>query len=353
MSLFMDAEVKMKLAKFLDKYDTIIFDMDGVITSEDNYWNCAALTVWEYLSWNSGEKINAAECMDNMRQIRANVFCNDELISVLKGKGVNSNWDLGYVTVLIAWICGGKNAWNNFQSVLDYAKGLSENIIEEYDKLALVCSESTGFDYDWLKRNELMWRTMRDIFQQWFLGDKLFEERFGYVPVNKGKSGLIYSEEPIIDKSRLIDLLRLLSRNKRVCTGTGRPYIEMMPPLTNWNIKQYFSDDGLCNYDHVVEAEKELGNNALTKPHPYMFLKALYGTDYDNTRIVRGDYDKEKIKTTLIVGDAGADILAAQAMGADFCAVLTGIEGEEARDYFEKLRAEYILKSAADFLEDD
>ena len=41
----------MKLAKFLDKYDTVIFDMDGVITSEQNYWNCAALTVWEYLNY--------------------------------------------------------------------------------------------------------------------------------------------------------------------------------------------------------------------------------------------------------------------------------------------------------------
>ena len=90
----------MKLAKFLDKYDTVIFDMDGVITSEQNYWNCAALTVWEYLNYNSGQKINAAECMQNISKIRSHVFSDDELISVLKGKGVNSNWDLGSVTVL-------------------------------------------------------------------------------------------------------------------------------------------------------------------------------------------------------------------------------------------------------------
>ena len=79
------------------------------------------------------------------------------------------------------------------------------------------------------------------------------------------------------------------------------------------------AQNGLCNYDNVVEAEKELNNNALTKPHPYMFLKALYGTDYSNKRIVDGDYDKAKIKTTLVVGD-------------------------------EKLGANYILKSVEDFL---
>ena len=112
----------MKLAKFLGKYDTVIFDMDGVITSEQNYWNCAALTVWEYLNYNSGQKINAAECMQNISKIRSRVFSDDELISILKGKGVNSNWDLGYVTVLIAWICNGKNDWNYFDIVLEYAK---------------------------------------------------------------------------------------------------------------------------------------------------------------------------------------------------------------------------------------
>ena len=96
----------------------VIFDMDGVITSEQNYWNCAALTVWEYLNYNSGQKINAAECMQNISKIRSRVFSDDELISVLKGKGVNSNWDLGYVTVLIAWICNGKTDWNYFDKVI-------------------------------------------------------------------------------------------------------------------------------------------------------------------------------------------------------------------------------------------
>ncbi len=342
----------MGLAKFLDKYDTVIFDMDGVITSEQNYWNCAALTVWEYLLWNSGSKINAAECMEKIPEIRSRVFCGDELISVLKAKGVNSNWDLGYVTVLISWICSGKDGWGDFSAVLEYAKGLSDNIIDEYDKLARDCAEKTCFDYDWLKRNELMWQTMRDIFQTWFLGDKLFKERFGYEPLNGGKNGLIYKEEPIIDKNRLIDVLRLLSIDKRVCTGTGRPYVEMIEPVTNWGIKQYFAPDGLINYDHVVAAESALNNNALTKPHPYMFLKALYGEAYDDKRIIEGDYDKDRIKTTLVVGDAGADILAAKNMGADFCAVLTGIQGEGARGYFEEQGADYILRSVGDFWED-
>lgn len=341
----------MGLAKFLDKYDTVIFDMDGVITSEQVYWDCAALTVWEYLKWNSdgADSIDTQWAQQHVKEIRNRVFCDDRLISVLKGKGVNSNWDLGYVVVLLAWICGGKKYNGDFSDVLKMAEKLPENILDAYDDLAKKASEKTGFDYGWTRRNELMWRTMVLIFQEWYLGDALN----GKASMHGKKSGLINNEQPIIDKDILRKMLSLLSQNKRVCTGTGRPYAEMIRPLDAWDIKKYFAPDGLCNYDHVVAAEEELENHALTKPHPYMFLKALYGTGCDNKKLVDGDYDCEKIKTTLIVGDAGADILAAKAMGADFCAVLTGIQGARARKYFEELNAEHIMNSVADFVEED
>lgn len=333
------------LKSFLDKYDTVIFDMDGVITSEQNYWNCAALTVWEYLNLNKGIHIDATYGMKNYGKIRKKVFCDDELISVLKGKGVNSNWDLGYMIVLISWIC---KVDEDFEPVLEYARKLPDNIIDEYDNLAKECSDISGFDFEWLKRNGVMWQTMQSLFQEWFLGEKLW----GKPSIHPGKTGLLFNEEPIVDKSKLHILLKELSESKRLCTGTGRPLVEMMRPLEDWEIKNYFAVNGLCNYDHVVAAEKELNNNALTKPHPYMFLKALYGTDYDNAKILDGDYDKSKISKTLIVGDAGSDILAAKAMGADFCAVLTGVSGQAARGYFEKMKAEYILDDVCSMLEE-
>lgn len=325
---------------FLDKYDTLIFDMDGVITSEESYWNCAALAVWEYMR---GGKINSAECMARLKEIRAEVFFNDELICVLKGKGVNSNWDLGYVTVLMAWICSGRDTVS-LDGVLAYAKSLPDNIIEVYDTLSRRCHEAAGYDYRWLLRNGVMWQTMQELFQEWLLGDKLC----GHLPMNAGKPGLLYREEPIVDKARLVKLLKELGSKKRLCTGTGRPYVEMIQPLSDWGVTDCFAKDGLCCYDHVRAAEKTLGCNKLTKPHPYMFLKALYGTDFDDGRLLAGEYDKTKIPRTLVIGDAGADILAAQAMGADFCAVLTGINGSAARGYFEKLNADYIIDSVLD-----
>ena len=118
----------MKLKSFLSKYDTVIFDMDGVITSEENYWTSAALTVAEYMSMRAGADVDTEMYMCRADKIREHVFCGDKLIGLLKAKGVNSNWDLGYVTVLCACIAGGEGD-DIFTAELEYAKTLPDNII--------------------------------------------------------------------------------------------------------------------------------------------------------------------------------------------------------------------------------
>ena len=125
------------MTSFLDKYDTLIFDMDGVITSEQNYWNSAALTAYEYLNSSRGfgnGSIDASDCERRIGEIRSDIFLSDKLIATLKDKGVNSNWDLAYVTVLIYIITDGNG-------VLDYAKCLSGNILAEDDSLAELAAE--------------------------------------------------------------------------------------------------------------------------------------------------------------------------------------------------------------------
>ena len=44
-------------------------------------------------------------------------------------------------------------------------------------------------------------------------------------------------------------------------------------------------------------------------------------------------------------------LLAAKAMGADFCAVLTGVAGESGRAYFEEQNAEFILRNVGEMNE--
>lgn len=334
------------LADFLNKYDTVIFDMDGVITSEQNYWTCAALTVWEWThsaSLYGEEKLDAEKLSADAAKIRAEVFLNDTLIALLKGKGVNSNWDLGYIEFAVCQMLNTRD----FSAVMRFCENFDDNILNEYDTIADRLSKITGRD---CARNGELWYEMVLTFQEWFLGDELFEKRFGRKPRLGGKKGLIHSEKPIIDADVLSEIFKQLTKSgKRLATATGRPSNELLAPLKSFGIYDSFAPDGIINHDHVMNAEHSLGCN-LTKPHPYIFLKAMLGESYDDRRIIEDDYDKELVKSTLVVGDAGADILAAKAMGADFCAVLTGVSGEAAREYFKAQDAEYILLSLAEFL---
>lgn len=337
----------MHLKEFLKKYDTVIFDMDGVITSESAYWDAAALTVYQ--------EINATELFDDsvdvsyytshVKEIRKEVFCDDKLIGVLKNKGINSNWDLAYVTIAIAKLYGTKD----FNLCMEYAEKLPDDAFLIYSEIASKLQEKLKIP-DASRTSEL-WNKIMMRFQEWVLGDEIFEKLYGKAPSQGNKPGLLFNEEPVVDREKLIRVFDILKKDgKRLCTATGRIWEELKSPLEKFGIYEYFAPDGFINFNHVTRVQNNFSIQA-TKPHPYMFLKALFGEDYPDEKLLRGDYDKSFIKKALVVGDAGSDILGAKAMGADFCAVLTGIKGMGARSYFEELKAEYILDSILDFVE--
>ncbi len=338
------------LAGFLDKYDTVIFDMDGVVTSEENYWNSAALTVYEVFNsvdyWGKN-KIDVKFIMDNCIDMRKYLFNDDKLIALLKDKGVNSNWDLTYVVMCISIIL-----CTPFPSeIYKYACGLSDNILNDYDMLAKKAAAAINKPVEFCARNGEMWYIAHYCFQEWFLGDILFYKVYGRYPRKIGKRGLVHNEEPIIPKESLKKIFSEMHKcGKRICMGTGRPSAEILPPLEKWGVKKYMASDGLITYDNVVNVESQYEGHHFTKPHPYMFLKAMLGESYPDEKIINYDYPADKVKRTLIVGDAGADIFAARKMGADFCAVLTGVQGQNARAFFEEQNSEYILNSIEDFL---
>ncbi len=330
----------MKLASFLDKYDNILFDLDGVITSEQNYWTIAALTVWEWIY--DDEKSSIEYMTKNAIRIRETVMCNDKLIGLLKNKGVNSNWDLAYIIFAMKHILDT----DDFKKIYKACEGFDNNILNEYPVIADKLSDILCCD---CKRNGKLWTDLVMTFQAWFLGDDLFRQTYNTQPKRCGYKGLINSEKPLIDNKILIEIFKELSnKGKRLATATGRPSREMIKPLNDFGIMKYFADDAIINYDHIQNAEERFGMT-LSKPHPYIFIKAMLGEGYNDEVIISGDYDKSGVSKTLVVGDAGSDMLAAKAMGADFCAVLTGVFGKEARGYFESAESEYILDSLENF----
>ncbi len=305
-------------------YRKIIFDLDGVITSESAFWDAAALTTAEFMGLP----------IESPARLRETLFYNDRLIKLVKNRGVNSNWDLVYLTIAF-WETDAKGVYETIERIplRDFAL---------YHFAGERLAEKTGRPFEEVKRSGPYWLKMADSFQEWFLGSSTFEE------VNKkaahgGREGLWTSEEPIVGRKKLEETLRFL-RGKGVSLriGTARPLPEGREPLLRWGVYDYFDEEGAITYDYIKAAQEKSGHAALGKPHPYIFLKSYLGKDFPDEVILNGTYEAD-FSDCLIVGDAGADLFAAKAMGADFAAVLTGIAGEEARPFFEENGAKYIF----------
>ncbi|MBR5535426.1 MAG: HAD family hydrolase [Clostridia bacterium] len=338
-----------KVAPFLDKYEYIIFDMDGVITSEQNYWDIAALTVYELLNgahYYGNEKFDPLWALDHVKEIRDEVFVSDKTIALVKDRGVNSNWDLGYV--VFAYILSGK--CKDYKAVYDYINESSLMAFDLYDECARLLSEKLGVPIDMCKRNEPVWNMCRDTFQEWYFGSDEFEVFYNTKPRCPHKPSMEMREVPAIELDDVLKVLSTLKGNgKKLMIATGRSDRDVSNPMRLWDIRKYFEPDAIATYTHIMNAEesfKKTGKKViLTKPEPYIFLKALYRTDYPDEKILSGDFDKSYLSKALVVGDAGSDLFAAKRMGSDFLAVLTGSGGEKTRPFFEKEKAEYILPS--------
>ncbi|MCK9478351.1 MAG: HAD hydrolase-like protein [Firmicutes bacterium] len=326
-----------KTANFLNGYNTVLFDMDGVITSEQRYWDAAALAIYEHLNSN----IDVDFAMENKDDIRKDIFCNDKTVHYLKNIGVNSNWDVAYVILSAALIIGAKDG---FEAVFKYLKNLNLTAPALYDHI--------GKKSPLGKRGGKGYHRLVLTFQEWYLGDEMFLEKWHEKPQLKGKKGLLDCEQPVIPIDDIKNVLKtLFDHGISLGIGTGRVDFETKLPLGQWDISKYFDENKIITYTEVLKSEKETGISPLAKPHEYTFLKGMLGKDFDDKKILGGFYDKTATKKTLVIGDAGADIFSAKAAGMDFAAVLTGISGRKAKDYFLANGADYILNDITGLIE--
>lgn len=325
---------------FVKEFDKIIFDMDGVLTSEENYWNSAALTIYELLNskkYFGNSTIHADEVFACTAKLRKEIFGDDRTIITLKNFGVNSNWDLAYL--VLAGIVGLETS--DYEYVLNHYKQMNLAPPEIYDHADSLLQRR--FKNTDCSRTGSLWAMLQIVFNEWYYGDKYFEIAYGKKSAELGKVGFMENEQPMHPAQDTINLLKFLTSNGiTLGIGTGRPQFELDIPMKNCGIDGYFDKNSCITHDDIVASGKKL-NMFLAKPNPFTFLKAAFGKNYADEKIIGGDYDKDSISKILVVGDAGADILAAKAMGAKFAAVLTGINGKNARKYFEDMESDYIF----------
>lgn len=354
---------------------TILFDMDGVITSEACYWDAARLTVLEvlghpgYASWKAvGFEPQAP--LETLLAHSQHLLSNDT-IAQIKARALNTNWDVAYVmaslyliemAALLPWehrqslgqriegsgwkgpslhvfgqllaadraVPSGDKVWSAFAGFLGERAGF-----EALEALNAYWQARTGNLAAPFRRGGEFWLLCQDLFQAWYLGDKPTQPcRHADEEVSPERSprkGLIHRELPLLPAEQVRETLAWL--REAGCTlgvATGRPYPEIVMPLERMGLLSFFDQAHFATHREVETAEEELRREglevALSKPHPFLFLRALYPS-LSAREIWAGCYSTEAHRQVAVVGDAVSDVVAAKAIGCYSISVLTGAGG--------------------------
>lgn len=370
---------------------TILFDVDGVLLSEEHYFDASGLTVWEmlisknYLALSPDQyKTDYSEA--EISAIRSKVFKNDQVLKFLKSRGLNANWDMIYLAFsyqLIHLLSQIKETeqeriheWlskeidrqtlveagqvlNKYPVELDFdmfvddfqpSTETKQGLMNHLDVLA---KEKLDVETSVFKKKGSLWSVCEHVSQEWYVGDNNVLASTGRPSVQLGKQGFLANETTLAAVEEIAQFFQFfIKKGILIGIGTGRPELETIQPFEHLNWLQYFDVDHIVTADEVLKAQKETSAGiSLSKPHPFTYIMALAGKDRGAAECLEQKLPLENGAEVLIVGDSLADLLAARQMGCQFAAVLTGLSGKDARSEFEAHKADYILDSVLDVTE--
>lgn len=369
----------------------IVFDLDGVITSEEAYWDSAGLTLHEMLYspqyWDlaSNQPYRPVTTAQESRHLSRATFPEAQILN-LKARALNSNWDTCYATICLhliallsqlpesgdlrpfkpwdaAWLAALRDqiARDNLAHTWDI-RGVQQAWSESHPFDLLVFSHTTGLELftrldayasqvlgytveNVFARHLPFWRFCQDMLQEWHLGEQLYTETYGHLPAQPGKPGCISFEQPLLPVEQIHAALKSLrERGYILGIASGRVYQEAAKPLQRYGLLDYFDGQHIATYDVVEAAEEALRKSnsflPLGKPHAFQFMAAA-----DRSwalAMVAGKTSCPLDFSFIAVGDSISDILSGHGAGALTVAVLTGARTLEAR--------ERLLGSQPDFV---
>ncbi len=346
---------------FLDQADRIqflIFDLDGVITSEQKYWNTARLTVWELITQPGYLDLTDYFGPTESQQVLASgqQTINNDFIYELKRRAINSNWDLTYF-VFCLHLAGilqqlqqlEPEKWSGLNNTIDLANSEQWQLLRQSLKgltFVLSLSESTIAQF-WQETTNLegsavteyvrpfyqkhlgislpdthsdLWNLCYQNFQAWYEGRKGFT---------------LPDDETVLDLEQIKTTLQTLKDADRftLAIATGRPRNEVIEPLTALGLLSFFDPQRIVTYDEVLAAEDQLNTSSapikLGKPHPFVVLKALH-VDEDPQLFCTDEFQKQNRTYVAYIGDAASDVVAAKRSGCVSIGVLTGFTASRA-----------------------
>ncbi len=359
----------------------VVFDLDGVVTSEEAYWDTAGLVTHELLYsphyWNvsNASVYSPIQSAGESRRVSRQALPTN-VIADFKARSVNSNWDTCYcgfclylITLLarlpdcssLLPLCPEQADWiAAFRQELallpagrkkidpesfhifsrpPFQGAIGLELIARFNDYAseLLSQRIEGI----FERHSPSWLFCQNLFQEWYLGDGLYTRSYGRPPFQEGKPGCIHFEQPLLPVEKMRPALEQLRAQGYILgVATGRPGIEGIEPLKKYGLYSYFDERRIVTHADVELAEAELraqGNTtSLIKPHPYQFLRAE-NPEYqpEQPPLPHGSF--------VVVGDTPSDIIGGRAAGALTIAVRTGSRTPDARAMLEQSQPDFII----------
>ncbi|NER28920.1 MAG: HAD family hydrolase [Symploca sp. SIO1C4] len=359
----------------------LIFDLDGVITSEKKYWNTARLTVWDLIAGENYLGLSnyfggGSDVSSRLLQVGKTVI-PDNFIYELKSRAINSNWDLTFFVAglhLVGILSKFRQDYpDSYLDILnrnsipvtaklqqlgrllpaqEYNYKLSHSIIKSFWEKTSSLTGSTVLEYlssftskklgaslpSFLESKGELWQLCYRNFQEWYEGKR------GYS---------LPDDDTVLDLTSIDNSLKILHNSGRysLAIATGRPRVEVIQPLGNLGVLSYFDQERIVTYDEVLEAESIVSlsypNQKLGKPHPFVLLKAIH-PEQNVDIFCTEEFQKKNRQYAAYIGDAASDVVAAKQAGCIAIGVLTGFDGGKYRENDEGKKQEKKYQMLAD-----
>jgi phosphoglycolate phosphatase-like HAD superfamily hydrolase len=269
-----------------------------------------------------------------------------DLAKVKQSGGLNNDWDLSCQVISLLFTTLEKVAFSDSGNPwIDYRDNISRcdvgplaDFLSSTDSPLQVLMEQHG------KLNEPLTsrfyqgdvgsgNIIKQIFQEIYLGEKLFTATYESNPEMYRGDGYILREKVLIKRS----ILEQLAREHVLAIATGRPRSEAYYPLEHFKLKPYFRI--IYSLDDCIQEEqkilKESGRKvSLSKPHPYM-LDAI-------AEDLAGE-----VEESYYVGDMPDDMQAAGNSHAGFKGIgilLSAPEKDVLKENLTRAGADYIVE---------
>ena len=345
----------------LNMLSLLVFDLDGVVTSETGYWETARQAVLHLLTDSDQLGLEFADGIRDFEEL-----IPPGIIARVKNRAVNSNWDLAFVALCLhilqvidalagrdafpmeltadAPFAALKSCTRSFPSTENHLADIESlfdqllhlqprlNGVELLEHFRVVAETRLRGLGDVLKYRGELWELCHETCQK--IEDRKRE-------TSNGAEAVLPVEVLRQTFARLVETNRFT-----LAVATGRPRQEAIAPLREMGLLQYFDSQRIVTLDDVTQAEQEMATSSnvspsFGKPHPFALRKAIE-PQQSVRHLVEAPLDD--YSHVAFIGDTASDVIAAQRAGVFSIGVLTGVTGG---DSFRNERAAILVEAGS------